>query len=62
VLYWKAENPEDFSCENFHTFICCEEQPVEGAENDYYGLPVKEYPGLVKVSNSLLHIVYGMHA
>ena len=43
-MYWKARNPEHFLKENFPTFIACS---AEGF--DYYGLPIHEYPGLVKV-------------
>ena len=44
AVYWRADNPEHFSKENFPTFIACSK---EGS--DYYGLPIHEYPGLVKV-------------
>ncbi len=49
VLYWKTENPEYFSCDNFHTFIACVET-AEGHKTYFYGIPIKEKPGLVKVS------------
>ncbi|XP_064395322.1 peroxisomal sarcosine oxidase-like isoform X1 [Halichondria panicea] len=47
VLYWKAEEPKDFSWENFPAFIC-----YTDSEDPYYhvyGLPIYEYPGLVKI-------------
>ncbi len=52
VLYWKAEEPKDFSWENFPAFIC-----YTDSEDPYYhvyGLPIYEYPGLVKVGHTRL--------
>ena len=46
VLYWKVDTPEDFSKENFPAFLGY--VPEDGARY-FYGLPIHEYPGLVKV-------------
>ena len=45
AVYWKAETPENFSKENFPVFS------VESSALvcDFYGLPIHEYPGLIKV-------------
>ena len=43
VFYWKVNDPDNFSCKNF---------PVFGGEGESacaYGMPVFEYPGLMKV-------------
>jgi len=49
AIYWKARNPDLFSCDNFHTFIAYVK--TEGGLYTYfYGIPIKEYPGLVKVT------------
>ena len=41
VLYWKVDYPESFSCTNFPAVACY--------TNLIYGIPILEYPGLVKV-------------
>ena len=45
AVYWKADTPENFSKENFPVFS------VESSVFvcDFYGLPIHEYPGLIKV-------------
>ena len=43
VLYWKTRNPSDFSYDRFPTFL------VKTRENQIYGVPVFEYPELLKV-------------
>ena len=51
VFYWKVEDPKAFSPKEFPTFWHCPPFPVDrGAHTRYYGIPVFEYPGLIKVS------------
>lgn len=45
VCYWEEKNGNHFSIENFPAFMA---EDVAGG-NDIYGLPVDEYPGLVKI-------------
>ena len=46
VNYWKADNPTVFSSDNFPVFLACGE-----SEGFYiYGLPIEEYPELIKVA------------
>ena len=47
VLYWKADYPEQFTWTNFPAFICYTEH--EDPYYHIYGIPILEYPGLVKV-------------
>lgn len=44
LVYWQTKRPEDFSKENFPVFIACDED-----RNNFYGTPIHEYPGLIKV-------------
>ncbi len=46
-LYWKVEDPQRYSADNFPTII------GYGNESDlhFYGTPILEYPGLLKVSS-----------
>ncbi len=48
ALYWQASNPEDYSCHNFPSFLCYVDSE-DGSYKDFYGVPIKEYPGLIKV-------------
>ena len=54
VLYWKVDEPVNFSAENFPVF------KFNGGSGDrnnmFYGLPALEYPGLLKVQ----YIVHGI--
>ena len=45
VGYWRADNPKLFESSSFPTFLYAEQRSGFG----YYGLPIEEYPGLVKV-------------
>ena len=45
VLYWKVSNPDLFSPSQFPCFIGFKGDH----EDEFYGLPVDEYPGLFKV-------------
>ena len=48
VLYWKVDSPEDYSPKNFPVLMA---RYTEGGHlHLFYGLPIHEYPGLVKVS------------
>ena len=49
VFYWKVNDLDKFSCKNF---------PIFGGEGESacaYGMPVFEYPGLMKVKYRQLH-------
>ena len=46
AVYWKADTPENFSKENFSVFIA---MSMSLKDFDFYGIPIHEYPGLVKV-------------
>ena len=48
ALYWKVDQPVHYSWENFPTFIHYTEH--EDPYQHFYGLPISEYPGLVKVN------------
>ena len=53
VLYWKVDEPKNFSADRFPVF---KHTGGSGGRNDmFYGLPALEYPGLLKV------YVYDMH-
>ena len=43
-LYWKVDHPEHYSHKVFPTFAFYDDR-----YNAFYGLPIYEYPGLVKV-------------
>ena len=45
AAYWKTDVPEHFSKENCPIFI------AQSLEHDchFYGMPIQEYPGLIKV-------------
>lgn len=45
AFYWKVDSPEHYSKENFPVFISY----ASANEFDFYGLPIHEYPGLVKI-------------
>lgn len=47
AVYWKTDTPEDYSKENFPVFIA----HYSDNESHFYGIPIHEYPGLVKVHN-----------
>ncbi|KAL4647200.1 peroxisomal sarcosine oxidase [Arapaima gigas] len=47
VCYWKEKIPGTYSLAN--RFPCFIHLDSEGAENDIYGIPSNEYPGLMKV-------------
>ena len=51
VFYWKVDKPEVFSSGNFPTFWNSPPAVVEGRPTLFYGLPVHEYPGLIKVKH-----------
>ena len=46
VYYWHAHNPEVFEASNFPVFLHQKEN-----KHYMYGLPIFEYPGLIKVGN-----------
>ena len=50
ALYWKTDSPEVFSSKRFPTFITYDAD-VDTKSMHVYGLPILEYPGLIKVSN-----------
>ena len=52
VNYWKVDNPAVFSPDNFPVFIGY----GEGGPH-FYGLPIEEYPGLLKVAFCLWFIL-----
>ena len=56
--YWKVDNPEDFVLDKFPTFIF-----RSGYEKHhcFYGFPVYEYPGLLKVSLSKARFIAIFH-
>ena len=61
VHYWMVDKPEAFSADIFPTFKG--EYQVHGAEDvRFYGLPIIEYPGLLKVSEMTILLSAGMHA
>ena len=43
LVYWQTKRPENFSKENFPVFI------GKDGDDNYYGTPIHEYPGLIKV-------------
>ena len=47
VNYWKVDDPILFAPGAFPTFLYADK-----ANEFYYGLPIEEYPGLLKVSNN----------
>lgn len=47
VLYWKPNNPDQFSSSKFPTFWYS--FPSNSAHDLIYGLPCQEYPGLIKI-------------
>lgn len=50
ALYWKTDTPEVFSSKCFPTFITYDTD-VDTKSMHVYGLPILEYPGLIKVSD-----------
>jgi len=52
VFYWHAHNPEVFEASNFPVFIHQKE-----AKHYVYGLPIFEYPGLMKVSITMFSLI-----
>ena len=51
VLYWRAEHPEHYSPDVFPTFGM-----YDATHHPFYGLPIFEYPGLVKVRLCHVHV------
>ena len=49
-MYWKVDVPENFSKQRFPAFIG---YLTDDRTFGYYGLPIHEYPGLVKVGKIL---------
>ena len=49
ILYWKVENPEHFSAEMFPIFKEVVTKDERNIQQFYNGIPVLEYPGLLKV-------------
>lgn len=47
MVYWKVNNPDQFSAANFPTFWYTESSA--SPHRLIYGLPSYEYPGLIKV-------------
>lgn len=44
MFYWKADHPEQYSTEVFPVFGM-----YDTTHHPFYGTPIYEYPGLVKV-------------
>ena len=44
--YWKVQNPQDFSHKSFPVFLAYDPKGYY-----WYGTPILEYPGLIKVRN-----------
>ena len=56
VHYWKVNSSEVFSSKVFPTFISYERSDY------YYGLPVHEYPDLIKVTSVVVyHILHSAY-
>ena len=53
ALYWSAENPEHFAAEKFPTFLYINEEEYF----DFYGLPINEYSGLLRVNDIQICLV-----
>ena len=47
VLYWKVDEPKHFTAGRFPVFKYCGGSGER--EDQFYGLPALEYPGLIKV-------------
>ena len=45
VLYWKVSRPEAYSPSRFPSFI----GHMGDYKEEFYGIPVNEYPGMLKV-------------
>ena len=55
MLYWKVDEPRHFTAGNFPVFKFCSRS---GERDDaFYGLPAMEYPGLLKVLQSLCSLI-----
>ena len=59
TLYWKVDDPDLFSVTSFPVFGSYAAE-FEGKVFDAYGIPIHEYPGLVKV-NKMSHTVIISH-
>ena len=46
-MYWSAESSENFAVENFPTFLYINDEEYF----EFYGLPINEYSGLLRVNN-----------
>ena len=60
TLYWKADDPDLFSSTSFPVFGSYAAE-FEGKMFDAYGIPIHEYPGLVKVSKTS-HTAWHCHS
>jgi hypothetical protein len=49
VPYWRVEDPEHFSIGSFPVFKVANMMDKENIQQFFYGLPILEYPGLLKV-------------
>ena len=49
IAYWKVENPEHFSFSSFPVFIEVNMMDKESIQQFFNGIPILEYPGLLKV-------------
>ena len=51
ALYWSAINPDVFTPDSFPTFLYINEDEYF----EFYGIPIEEYHGLLRVRLSMIH-------
>ena len=61
--YWRVEDPAMFTPDQFPVFIGCFSDDEKDLDMRMYGIPILEYPGLLKVYTVCMaqHCFWSMH-
>ena len=60
ILYWRVESPEHFAIGSFPVFKEANMMDKESIQQFVYGVPILEYPGLLKVRHYVIISVLPM--